>query len=363
MVRVLAYVLLAAVSAGLSGPAGAVELLFDHRHTDLLLDPGLVHAARDSVRVLFVRLSHGRQITVGLERIADDDFAVCLAYDSLSVQTGALCVYNSETLPYDFWLQGGADSVRAMLDDEPRINMFLYEWCTHLNTYGLADVDLYLASMDSLEAEYPGVVFAYSTGTAEEQGGYGFNRYLCNLKIRNHCLIRGKLLYDFADIESWYLGERAMYDHEGVPVPYLHPDLFGDDAEHASFLNCEYKAMAFWQMVVSTVYVLGVGEEENGGETPRAQAGVRAWPNPFNPGVTISFGIDECRGPERVVLEIYDAAGRRVSRLADGLYAPGSYREYWDGLSEVGTPAASGVYFYRLKRGKDRVSGKLVLTR
>ncbi|HSG27444.1 MAG TPA: T9SS type A sorting domain-containing protein [Candidatus Krumholzibacterium sp.] len=357
---VLTILLLSASVQGIRVDASADELLFDHRQTDLTLDPGLVLEARESTRILFIRLSHGRQITVGLERIEDEDLSVCLGFDQLCEEPGALDIYNRETLPYDFWLEGGADSIRAVLAAEDRINMVMFAWCTHLNSYSLEEVDMYLDSMASLEVDYPGVIFVYATGTAEEQGGYGFNRYLCNLKIRNHCHITGRMLYDFADIESWYGGQRAMYEYNGVQVPYLHPDLYGNDAEHASFLNCEYKAMVFWHMVVSTVDDLGVEDGEPDGKTPPDPFSVSVYPNPFNPRTTISFTL---RSGGAVRLGIYDAAGRLVRRLIEGDRPEGTSVEYWDGLDGSGGRVASGVYIYRLRSGKESLSGKLVLMR
>ncbi|MCK4538125.1 MAG: T9SS type A sorting domain-containing protein [Candidatus Krumholzibacteria bacterium] len=358
--RLFLMILIAALSLNGVTSVFGTETLFDHRHTDLFLDISLVHAARDSVRVLFVRLSHGRQISVGLTRIEDEDFSVCLGFDFLCDEPGALCLYNAETIPYSFWPEGGADSIRAVLAAEPKINLVLFCWCDHLNSYTLDEVDQYLVDMGSLESEYPWITFVYATGTAESQDGYGFNRYICNLKIRNYCLINGKLLYDFADIESWYGGERATYIYNDVEVPYLHPDLYGNDAEHASFLNCEYKAMAFWHLIVNSVFDLGIEEEDPENETPEPGFWATAYPNPFNPRTTIAFSFVR---DSRVYLRIYDVAGRFVRSMVDEWREAGSYEEYWDGLDDSGRPVSSGVYLYRLTCGKRSVMKKLVLLR
>jgi hypothetical protein len=84
-------------------------------------------------------------------------------------------------------------------------------------------------------------------------------------------------------------------------------------------------------------------------------------PNPFNPSTTISFYLPE---ETSVRLEIYDLAGRLVDRLIGGERRDaGSYREAWDGRDARGNPVSSGIYFYRLRAGKEMISKKMVLLR
>ena len=85
-----------------------------------------------------------------------------------------------------------------------------------------------------------------------------------------------------------------------------------------------------------------------------------AWPNPFNPHVTIAFQMAEA-GPAR--LAIYDLSGRRVADLVEGGLAAGEHEATWDGRDEAGESVASGIYLARLitRRGVDRQ--RLVLVR
>jgi hypothetical protein len=59
-----------------------------------------------------------------------------------------------------------------------------------------------------------------------------------------------------------------------------------------------------------------------------------------------------------VSLSVYDVAGRRVARLEGLRQSAGSHVVSWD-TAEM----ARGVYFYHLRAGAGRVSGKLVLLR
>jgi flagellar hook assembly protein FlgD len=65
----------------------------------------------------------------------------------------------------------------------------------------------------------------------------------------------------------------------------------------------------------------------------------------------------------RVRLRIYDAQGRQVRDLVDGAREAGAWTAAWDGRTEDGQEAASGVYLYRGEAGPVRWSGKVVLLR
>ncbi|HLG94083.1 MAG TPA: FlgD immunoglobulin-like domain containing protein [candidate division Zixibacteria bacterium] len=73
------------------------------------------------------------------------------------------------------------------------------------------------------------------------------------------------------------------------------------------------------------------------------------YPNPFNPITTIRYFLLK---REKVTLEIFNLAGRRVKVLAEGEQAAGEHVLSWDGKDAKGGAMSSGIYFYRLK-GKD----------
>jgi flagellar hook assembly protein FlgD len=77
-------------------------------------------------------------------------------------------------------------------------------------------------------------------------------------------------------------------------------------------------------------------------------------PNPFNPRARVRFDLPG-GGGGHVTLVVYDVAGRRVKTLCDRQEKGGSLETEWDGTSDKGDPAASGVYFFRLEyRGQRR---------
>ena len=83
-------------------------------------------------------------------------------------------------------------------------------------------------------------------------------------------------------------------------------------------------------------------------------------PNPFNPSTRITYYLPESA---RVAIDIYDVQGRLVSRLVDGLEERGDHAVEWNGRNSFGRPAESGLYFCRLKMGKEILNRKMLLLR
>ena len=87
-----------------------------------------------------------------------------------------------------------------------------------------------------------------------------------------------------------------------------------------------------------------------------------ARPNPFNPKTTIAYSLAD---RSRVTIRVYDLTGRVVRTLVDGVVDPGEYAAIWDGATDAGPHAASGVYFVRMEGSGDSGSfskvGKAVM--
>ncbi len=82
------------------------------------------------------------------------------------------------------------------------------------------------------------------------------------------------------------------------------------------------------------------------------------YPNPFNPSTTIRYSIQKLSG---VTLEIFNILGERVRTLVRSEQIAGVYSVTWDGATDAGSAASSGVYLYRLQAGEFRASKKLVV--
>lgn len=106
---------------------------------------------------------------------------------------------------------------------------------------------------------------------------------------------------------------------------------------------------------------LAPGSSASLGDLQIARNTVRLYPsrpNPLNPNTTIRFDLAE-RAPVR--LDVFDAAGRRVRTLVDGVKASGTHSLVWDGNAADGRRVSSGVYYYLLKAGRENATQSVVV--
>jgi len=102
------------------------------------------------------------------------------------------------------------------------------------------------------------------------------------------------------------------------------------------------------------------GGGQSGGEIPIQAALQACRPNPFSQRTLISYQFPKTG---RVVLRVYDASGRVVKTLQDGMQERGSYAVSWDGRDDKGRTVANGVYFYRVDAPGLRDTKKAVVTK
>ena len=83
-------------------------------------------------------------------------------------------------------------------------------------------------------------------------------------------------------------------------------------------------------------------------------------PNPFRSSTRIAFVMHKSA---KVSLSIYDAKGRLVRSLYDGIAPSGWTRLTWDGTDSRSRKVANGIYFCTLRTGKRSQTIKIVLAR
>ena len=97
------------------------------------------------------------------------------------------------------------------------------------------------------------------------------------------------------------------------------------------------------------------------GATPRATpAGLTLAaprPNPSSGATRLEFDLPSAANAE---LSVFDAAGRRVATLVDGVEPAGRHAATWDGRSTSGERVAAGLYFARLTTPQGVVSRRIV---
>ena len=163
---------------------------------------------------------------------------------------------------------------------------------------------------------------------------------------------RYEVLIAGEDWRTWYLVLDETYLQSGQNVIEFRNVINQDRA--ASFVRWQLKDVALWKPFSAK---LAVGTRllsklPNGLGDP--------FPSPFNAEVTIPFALAEA-GPVRFA--VYNLMGQQVRVLADGWLAAGAHRVRWDGRTDAGVEAASGVYWAMLQAGTNVQTAKLVLIR
>ncbi len=101
--------------------------------------------------------------------------------------------------------------------------------------------------------------------------------------------------------------------------------------------------------------VLAVGDPLPGpGQT------LLAYPNPFRVGTRLRFTLPS---PGELEARIFDTGGRLVRTFARRNVEAGPQELIWDGRTDRGEPATTGIYFLRATSGSNRVGGRIVLMR
>ena len=181
------------------------SVIIDHTKTKLsLLSLEEIENAKSKLHIAYGHTSHGSQIISGME--------------GLITFKGSLYSFNKGGLDGSLDLRdrpfsGASDlgnpdrtawatATRNYLENSPDINVVIWSWCGQVSSASEEDINTYLELMSQLELDYPSIKFVYMTGHLDGSGENG-NLNIRNEQIRKYCRENNKLLYDFADIESY----------------------------------------------------------------------------------------------------------------------------------------------------------------
>jgi hypothetical protein len=112
----------------------------------------------------------------------------------------------------------------------------------------------------------------------------------------------------------------------------------------------------FWLGSPGVVSVGDDGPPKSG--APRVFSLHPAAPNPFHKSTTLEFDLPR---ESHARLVMYDAAGRAVATLADGVLPAGRHHRAWNGSGANGRRLGAGVYFVRLETGERLARRKVIL--
>lgn len=243
------FISVLAFSVGLycnATPSSAQAIIANHYIVgEFPLIPGVViEAIGDNYDIYYVHTSHGSQIMTGISQVYDENnFYDPPVFHEVGDDLGGAGDVS--------WVP----ATRTYLDTHPECNMAMFSWCGGVSDNTEEGINIYLAAMEALEADYPGVIFIYMTGHLDGSGPEG-NLYARNNQIRAYCAAHDKILFDFADIES--------YDPDGIWYPdetdacawcadwcTVHAE-FGctcGSCAHSHCFNCYQKGKAWWWMM------------------------------------------------------------------------------------------------------------------
>jgi hypothetical protein len=83
-----------------------------------------------------------------------------------------------------------------------------------------------------------------------------------------------------------------------------------------------------------------------------------AYPNPFNPSTTITYGIDT---DSKITVQIYDITGQLITTLFNTEQIQGWHSVIWNGTNQSGELAPAGLYISQITSGNEVKTKKLML--
>jgi len=148
------------------------------------------------------------------------------------------------------------------------------------------------------------------------------------------------------------VGDMGVYDYQ---------EILGDTLNVRGTMRWEYEAWHIQPRSDDDIDIL-FDNPPTGAELPAGAATLlgQNYPNPFNPTTKIAFRLGET-GP--ALLQVFDAQGRLVRTLHEGVMDAGEHSVTWRGDTDTGEPAASGIYFYRLTTALESQTHKMLLVK
>lgn len=146
----------------------------------------------------------------------------------------------------------------------------------------------------------------------------------------------------------------SAWNSENVNAGEVMELIFRGNGVDAEIIEVEYFV---FDETAGGVFTAPTGNEDNN-ITPLSFALHGNYPNPFNPETTISFSIQT---ESNVSIEIFNVKGQKVKTLTNDTYTSGMHSIVWNGSTDLGKKASSGIYFYRLNAGSYSSTRKMAL--
>jgi hypothetical protein len=252
----------------ISPPSTAI--IVNHRHTDISQIPDVWIGHAKKFVVHYAHTSHGSQVLTGLRWLEEQDAKYNVDIEAngtvvLPSDTTALRIYDGNNYPGDTYItpdmyweaEDGIDHTEITLNTG-WFDISLWTWCGQMSDDSDAQVRDYIDVLTQLDSDYAAVSFIYYTGHTDGTT-LESNLWRHNNMVRDHVDDQNKILFDFADIES--------YDPSGKFYPTAsdacewcddwctaYPSNFECQdlpryCAHTKGLQCTLKGQAFWWLM------------------------------------------------------------------------------------------------------------------
>ncbi|MCP4705868.1 MAG: hypothetical protein GY865_14810 [candidate division Zixibacteria bacterium] len=229
------------------GGFSIAAVIADHNKVALFesIPVSVIDEIQDNYNLFYGHTSHGSQIMTGLNLLDTENPTYSLpTFHEISDDLG----HNGDIT----WLP----PTESWLDANPDYNIVMWSWCGGASDNTEEGINTYLSVMSQLELDYPTVKFIYMTGHLDG-GGVDGNLYIRNNQIRDYCALNDKILFDFADIES-YDPDGNYYPDETDACAWCSDwcathtcDMCPASCAHSHCFNCYQKGKAFWWMMAT----------------------------------------------------------------------------------------------------------------
>ena len=158
-------------------------------------------------------------------------------------------------------------------------------------------------------------------------------------------------LHQAADSANWPKGIKYDPDSTGTYVKSIGVHEHWNNATDKKYTRNLGTGNGIELKSIEQGTTTGVASQEN--RTPEYFTLLQNYPNPFNPTTTITYSMPT---NSKVVIKIYNVAGREVETIENSVRSAGTYTITFDARQ-----LASGVYFYKLTANNHSATKKFVL--